>query len=698
MIASSFFSRVASSSRTLAILLLFVLTPIVGCKERPPKVPGETDIAIEEVTIEPGDPSKPLHVSTKPLFERLGMRPESLLYTGRTYSEFREAEDRRRIEAFFQNLGYLDVEVSKANVTFLEDGTKASIGFTVIENDLYDVGETRLESAPVEEREVLLGMIPWALTRGPRVPTEDDPLGPPTAAIDIERFRKVRIEMQDYLRVRAFGHANVYTRFFVDKDKKLVHVFYFVDAGPKTTIASVTVEGAVKVPKEDIIARSGMAVGDPYHEGLRESVVRDLLDSGSFAAAYVRVDTDTKFIAPGTVPDTGGEVRDEQIDAEGNLVPRNLPDGVNVKIHVVEAPRVSMKLRAGFEIDPGRADTALASGFTFRDVFAPMNHLIVEGRIGYGWLFGTLEEPRGPYGEIMIRSVHARALGRLGDLRMTSRYRSDIYPSAYLHEVVVGPGVRTTLDKGMFFDLDVSFFWSQAIGFGPFTEAERATFSLPRDASTYGPILDAAFTWDARDNPIEATRGGFMSFGARIAPGAPIGTHRAFTPNADLRGFIPMGISFALALRGAASFVFGPDEEGVPLALRLFGGGAYGFRGLGRRLFSPLREVCLSIQGLVACGQEEVGGLSLVESSAELRFLPPLSPIGAGAFVDFGGASPNLNPFELGPSLAAGLGIRLRLWYLPAAVDVAYRIFEHGELQGIDDGPFGVFFRLGEAF
>jgi hypothetical protein len=42
--------------------------------------------------------------------------------------------------------------------------------------------------------------------------------------------------------------------------------------------------------------------------------------------------------------------------------------------------------------------------------------------------------------------------------------------------------------------------------------------------------------------------------------------------------------------------------------------------------------------------------------------------------------------------------VRLRLWYIPANVDVAYAVVREGQIQGIDDDPIQVFFRIGEAF
>jgi hypothetical protein len=669
----------------LAALAAAAACGTAACKEQPPQVPGETTIRVASVTIEAMDPGAPLSVPHGALFDRLGMRPGSLINTDRTWSPFREAEDRRRIETFWQWHGYFDVEVAPAVVTDDPDGKK-SVVYRVRENRRYAIGDLRLEHAPPEEEPTLRAMIPFA---------------PGTTAIDVEAFRRVRIDMQEHLRRRGWGHANVYSRTWVDRSSKTLAWYYLVDAGPRTRIGRVIVDGARAVDESAILDRAGLRTGDPYTEDLRDRVVRDLLDTGSFVAAYVRVDTDTKFIVPGTVPDSGGELRDEQVDAEGNLVPRRLPEDVNITIHVTEGRRRTLRLGATFEIDPARADTSLGAKTWFRDVFGSMDHLVLEGRVGYGqWLDGRDRDDgqNGVYGEALARTIHGGALGRTGDLRLSARLRHEPFPDAALRELSAGPGARFNLGKGLFLDLDLLAVHAESLGYGPFTAAERAGFALPGDDVAYGPELQASVTWDARDDAVEAMRGHLLRLALRGSPGEPLATHRWVSAEPDARLLVPLARPLSLGLRAAAGFVGGEDDEGLPLGARLFGGGAWGFRGLGRKQLSP--EVVRCVDGGVGplCSEEEVGGASLLEATAELRLLPPQSPVGAVAFVDLGGASQTLNPLRDGPSLAAGLGGRVRLWYLPLALDAGWRLVDAGQAVAIDEDPLAIFFRLGEAF
>lgn len=676
--------------RLLALVTLAMLAiapaSLVGCKERPLKVPGETDILVAEVLIEPDDPSAPLELHHKELYEKLGMRPGSLILTDRTWSPFREAEDRRRIEAFWQGFGYLDVEVREPKVEPAADGKK-KITWRVRENRRYEVGDVRLEHAPPEQEAALRRLIPFS------VGTRD---------IDFEKYRNGRIEMQEYLRTAGYGHANVYSRTWVDKATKRLTWIYMADAGPRTKIGQIVVDGNRRVSAQSIIERAGIHTGEPYTEDLRERIVRDLLDTGSFTSAYVRVNTDTKYIPPGTLPDTGGELRDDQIDAEGNLVPRKLPEDVMVTIHVIEGRTRTLRVGATFEIDPARADTSLGAKAWFRDLFGSMDHLVLEGRLGYGlWLDGIDRDDGqdGLYGEALVRTVHAGALGRTGDLRLSARLRHEPFPDSALREFSAGPGARFNLDKGLFIDLDLLGVYSQSLGFGPFSAADRAALALPDDDVAGGPELDASITWDARNDGIEPMKGHLLRLATRVSPGEPVATNRWVDLSPDARVYLPLSEAISIGLRGSAGFVLGEDAHGIPLGARLFGGGAYGFRGLGRKRLAPETFQCSGpVGGNSICHGETVGGASLAETSAEVRLLKPRSQVGAVAFADLAGASGNLNPFDVGPSFAAGLGGRLRLWYLPLAIDVGFRFFEDGDAVALDDDPIAVFFRLGEAF
>jgi len=678
------------------LVLLSALLLLCSCgAKRPMKVPGETDIEISSVTLRSRGGSK-LTVDYGPLLDRLGMRKSSLVLPGRYYSEPREAEDRRRIIAYWKNFGFFDVKVDTPLLEHDKEENEVAITWTIEQGKRYRISQVRLLHPPADQWDALGKMIP--LSAG-----ETD--------VDLEKFRHVRRKMADYLRRKGFGHARVFSRAFVDRKEKLIHWFYYVDAGPRTKVGLLVVDGAVKTDPKQIIERSGIRVGAPFDWNQRYDAEFHLLDTGAYAASFIRAQVDTKFHVPGDAPDTGGKLRDDQIDDRGNLVARELPARIDVKIHVVEAPSQQLRVRASAEIDPTRFDTALSSRLWLRNLFGSWHHLVLEGRIGYGWLLGDDDNPgpSGLYGEALVRYLKPMLGSRLLDFRTTARFRDELYTGFHLRELTAGPGLRVALAPGraenfhgggLMFDVDLLARWAQQVGFGPFDATVRDDHALAKEDSYVGAELQTSIIWDERDNQLEALRGHLLAFRAALSPGVAERFNRYLTLAPEARGFLPLSSSFSVGLRAAASWVLLDDDDGVPLGPRLFGGGAWTMRGFGRNELSPMARACArdAAGAMTECHEQHVGAMSLAESSLELRFLPRLKPYGAVVFSDLGGAGVGANPFEEGVSFAAGLGLRLRFWYLPAAFDFSYRVLKNNEVQVPDDDPFLVFFRLGEAF
>jgi hypothetical protein len=660
-------------------VILLVCVALAACHhERPERVPGETDIVVTSVSIESAT-GEQLRVPHGDLFVLLGLRTGNVLVTHRYFNEFRLAEDRRRLQSWWQDQGHFDVAVSEPALDFAPDGKSVAVRWKVREGAAYRIGSVALKNVPKGYEDALAGYVSFG----------------PGDRVDLEGYRYLRHRMAWHLQRDGWGHAMVYSRAFVDRDDKLVHWTYWVDTGPKTRIGEVQVEGAHKVPAEKALERAGIAPGKPYSLDLKESIELDLLDTGAYASVVVKpTNLQIDRVIPGERPDTGGVLADDQVDAQGNLVPRKLPEEAEFRLVLVEAPATQLRLRAGAEADPTRGDLYAGASLWNRNLFGPYQHLVLEGRAGYGFLWsGDEDESSGAYGDALARYVGAGMLGRLVDFRLTARYRDVLFPGSRLREVAGGPGLRAKLAQKLFLDLDALYRFEKDIGYGPFDPATRDAFRLPEADTAHGAALDLALVWDARNDRVEPTAGHLLALRSGLSPGSGLGTHRYALIAPEARGFVPLSANAALGARAAYSVVVGEAETGVPLGGRLFGGGAYGMRGFGRDRLSP-EAPCAS-----DCDSELTGGLSLLEASLEARFLPFRKFFGFVGFVDTGGAGALRNPLEEGVSVAVGLGPRLRLWYVPIALDAAYRLIGEGEFESATSlDSYLVFLRIGEAF
>lgn len=666
----------ARRTRRVAPLLLGAcvatgLAPLPGCAHyhaRTERLPGETDTPVTAIEIvpAPGTPS----VFLDELPTRLGGRKGTILLNERRYNPYRVAEDRRRVVTYLANLGYFDATAEEPQVTPDGDGVKLRYVYTA--GPRYPLVSLDVRGVPPD-----LSLDRYLITA-------------PGGDYALELLRMARYPMAEHLQRAGYGHAKVYVRHYVDRARRELHVVYFADPGPATTIGSITIDGNHKTSEADIRRRLGLRTGERFDLARRIQAENDLRDTGSFTSVLIGTTCDIDQYL-GEVPDTGGKIVDERIGPSGELLPRDLSSVVDLVVHVDEAPRVQVQVRGTVEADLTRLDSTASAQLRLRDTPGSMHHLTLRGRVGVGYQWtDDASDAVGVYGDALVRYDRPGLLGRVGDAHLAVEFRDILYPSSSLRQLTAGPGLRATLAPGVLFDVAAYARLARQVGVGPFDDATRAEFSLPADDDMVGGELAAGLVWDARNDPVEASAGRYLALRGLLSP---VGEQRYAQVAPEARGYLGIAKSWSLALRGAAAWSFELGDGGVPLGARLFGGGAWGMRGFGRDRMTPLAPCAAG----ATCTEEYVGGLSLVELSLEARFLPYRKQVGLNLFLDAGGAGVGANPLADGLNAAVGVGPRVRLWYLPISLDVGYRFLDGSELLGAWRG-LQAFVRVGEAF
>jgi hypothetical protein len=657
--------------------LLASLTLAACAQVRPAdRVPGETDTKVRKVSVVLAD-GGPVPIPLPLLLTKLGQRAGSVISTDRYSNPYRLAEDRRRVEVWFATLGYLDATVAEPEVIRDTGASAVEITWKVTPGVRYRWGEVVFVQVPEATRPQVEGLS--KAKKGGEQP-------------DLEAVRVARYDMAASMQRAGYGHARMLVRFHVDRETRQIHVTHLADPGPLTSIGRVTVTGAHRVNQADVIARAGLVPGEPFLLGKKEKAEIDLLDTGAFAAATAVTSADVEFFL-GDAPDSGGVVPEDRIAPDGTLRPRALPETIDIDLRVHEAPGARLGVRATAEADPTRADAVGTVTGDFPNALGSLRHLTTRATVGYGLLArGDERDPVGLYGDALVQITRPGLLGRLGDVRLAGRYRDTLLPGYHFREARVGPGLRTALATKSFVDLEAVYRQGSTRGLDAISADERARVALPSDDRSHGLEVAGQLVIDGRDDPAEPMSGGLAALRGAFAPGGGASSHRYALIAPELRGFLPLGPAVSVGARASGGVIVGETSDGVPLGPRLFGGGAWGFRGFGRDRLSPSVTACDS-DGV--CRSRVVGGLSLVEASAELRYLPPLGQTGLVAFVDAGGAGAGKNPFAAGLNLAAGLGPRIRLWYLPISIDVSYHFLNDGVVGGHD---VLFFLRIGESF
>jgi outer membrane protein insertion porin family/translocation and assembly module TamA len=266
----------------------------------------------------------------------------------------------------------------------------------------------------------------------------------------------------------------------------------------------------------------------------------------------------------------------------------------------------------------------------------------------------------------------------------------------------------------------------------PFTYLGPLDPELRRVLVSY-PDLSARL--DLRDDPIRPHAGLYVSGDVQYAGGIFGGDAADVRVLPEARVYVPIGRTVTLATRGTIGLLlprnYGQSLSTFPPSVHdlqilyfrgFFSGGADSNRGYGLRDIGPHGVAPFYIPGSVAAArarcsagsptyddrlcQVALGGLSLWEASAELRF-PILGPLGGVTFVDASDVSATRLDLRIdNPHVSAGVGFRYDTPVGPVRLDIGYRVpglqrAGHGPEPWVRDFlhmPIAVSAGLGEAF
>jgi len=205
---------------------------------------------------------------------------------------------------------------------------------------------------------------------------------------------------------------------------------------------------------------------------------------------------------------------------------------------------------------------------------------------------------------------------------------------------------------------------------------------LQQEENYFQVSLPVSALWNKRDNMLDPTRA--YAIAASAEPFYDLDSTDMFIKSlATPSIYFPLTRdTLTLGARLTIGSISGTSYNSVPADQRFYAGGGQSIRGYAYQSVGPRTD------------NQPVGGLSLVESSLELRWRPT-TQLGFVAFLDGGSAyEPEISDFNESYQWGAGLGFRYFTGVGPIRIDVGVPVNPRDDI----DNDFEFYISIGQAF
>lgn len=637
----------------------------------------------------------------------------------RYFNRFEATTDVDRIRVFYERHGFFDVRVSTPEVSVVREpnGRPGAVRVTweIDEGEPsyithFEVDDTNTRQ--IDGESLMDGV--------------DDSTG---RRFDLGEIEQARDTMRANLQESSYAYARVDAVVYADRAARTVAVYFFIDPGPACLFGPIEVRGNRQIPDALVEDRISGRVrpGNVYRHSKLRLAQLDLYDLDAFTFVNVEAQLDdgprSQSLREGTWSVDGVVHRVALLDSMQGHVERMRALGLEPVMHladheeaddvrvaslldnlgeiresdpevpilveVVEAPGASYRVGGGIGIQSGRSETYTRGRATWRNVFAPLNRIDFETRLGYAWLptiFTAEQDIEGIIASAELGFTRAGAILRLFDLTTTVGIERNLQDDYAFRKPSASIGVQRRFTEFTRFELSYTV---DIVTVTTRDELELTGTSCQAVPRQYRLTrADAVVTTDRRDNPLQAMRGFYTELGIQGGIDGPIGEFPYLRVQPDVRYYQPLGRSLSIAMRARAGTLIDFGDN-VPRSQCLYLGGGDTVRGFAERRLSPYEN------GVAT------GGRTAWLFSVEPRFEIGRDWLYGAVFLDGGSVARDALDFnfalggEEGLHLAAGGGLRVLTPIGPFRIDLGYRVTSGPSELG---GRLAFFLSLGEAF
>jgi len=572
------------------------------------------------------------------------------------YDRVMLAQDRRRVERWYQARGYHAAEVTDVEVTPEQAERRDTI-----DPDAEEPGCDRIrrrqgcsvdvtmrveEGEPTRIQEVALRgheQLPRELRREVRAAITLRVGDPFDEAVYDASKRGIANAMATagYARARVVGRARV------DRPAREARVELVLEPGRLCSFGDVRVEGAEGLPEDTIIAAAKLDRGERFDlEELRDAQ-RAIYGLGAFSAVEVAPESQ------------------EGLSRDAECV-------VNVIARVTPARRHRFGLGGGVmagQVDDELGTTSIpqwdlhvTARYENRNLFGGMQRLTLEGRprMIFQRPFPQITEPRfGTQVKVELRQpgfLEPRTTLVLGS---DYDFGPDPYDTFFRHRV----DSRATAERNFWRHRIFASFGLRSSFYRVDEDARFQDGGTPADSDLI--FLEGVVRLDLRDDPQRPHGGFYLQTVAHVAGFFLPSSWDYVRLTPDVRAYIPLPRRITIAaritvgaifIRDASSSLDEDSEELGPRDYRLRGGGASDVRGY--------------LPGRLGDGRE--GGTRRWSAQLELR-VPLGEKLGVALFGDVGDVSRDTRMRFSAPQLSLGFGLRYYT-IVPIRLDVGWAV------------------------
>jgi outer membrane protein assembly complex protein YaeT len=437
-------------------------------------------------------------------------------------------------------------------------------------------------------------------------------------------------------RQNGYPHPDVERHAVVQTGPRLAQAWYHIEPNARAIFGRTTVAGLHKVGRRIVLRELDYRAGQRFDVRKIEKSRTAILNLNLFSAVEFNV---------------GGDPRTSRV--------------VPITITVQEKSQHSLNLALGYN-----TETLLNAQIAWNsyDLFGDGRQLLVTGT--YSEITTALE----------AKLIQPHFFSRDSKLILDAALAQESYQTYMLNASRFDPHVDYIFSPSLTGSLGYRLEYLKFNHVNPTTI--QAIGGFRRDGILSGP--DANLIFNDTTDLLNPQSGQILSVSSNLSDHALGADYRYWRTSAEARKYQRLGGKTILAMRLKAGLedTLDGDIDGVPLSERFYSGGEGSVRGYGLRRIGPL-----------SLNNDPLGGLSLIETSIELR-RPLVWKLAGAAFFDCGQVS--VHSFDIPvDALQCGYGpaVSLATPVGPARVDLGFPT-----KTPFGDDNYQLYFSIGQFF